>query len=218
MVFEEKKTLNFNASTFAFLISGTLVMLFTYLYFRSNNLDTLFRLNAPQGQSLYVISKLMALGVYVLMWWQIMLGLFKKLHTRHHIVLGICTLFLVVTHVISFISAVSLRQDNLAVGLLLPDFTSGYYKSGISLGVIALLCIVVAVISGALRDKLPKYWRFGHGLVYVTFALASVHGLMIGSEIGVNTYLIYAAVFSLCLALLVIKSNVLKSVRDDFDD
>ena len=201
-MFDDNKTLKINAAIIVLLMSVTLVMLFTFLYSRSNNLDSFFRLNAPQGQTLYVLSKLTALGVYLLLWWQIMLGIFKSLNTRYHIILGVSVLLLVILHVALFVSAASARQGELAIGMLLPDFTSGYYQSGLSFGVIALLCIVIVAIFGVLKNRLPKHWKFGHGLVYVTFALVSIHGSMIGSEISSSSfsYFVYGAVSSLIAA------------------
>ena len=86
--------------------------------------------------------------------------------------------------------------------MLLPDFTRGYYQSGISFGIIALLLIIIASISGAVRNKVAKYWKLGHGLVYITFTLATIHGVMIGSEMNTKlfTYLVYVGALSLIIA------------------
>jgi DMSO/TMAO reductase YedYZ heme-binding membrane subunit len=186
------------------LFGVTLVLLATYLYFLSNGLNEITRPYAPPGQTLYVLSKVTALLVYVLMWWQIMLGIFKKINTNHHIVFGTGIFILIISHATFFITAVSIRQEQLVLGVLLPSFTAGYYKSGLSLGVIALLFIFIATLSGTLRNRFSKYWKFGHGLVYLTFAVATIHGLMIGSDVssGIFSYIVYGAMFSLVIALI----------------
>lgn len=186
------------------LIGVTLVALMTYLYFLSNGFNELARPSAPPGQSLYVLSKATALLVYVLMWWQIMLGIFKRVNTKYHVVLGSSLFILIILHATLFIAAVSIRQGELHLGILFPNFTTGYYKSGLSLGVIALFCICIATLSGILRNRFGKFWKYGHNLVYLTFALATIHGFMIGSDVssGIFSYVVYGAMLSIIIALI----------------
>ena len=191
-----------NKNTVSPLLGIPLIALAAYLYFLNNGLNEITRPYAPPGQSLYVLSKVAAILVYLLMWWQIMLGLFKKINTTHHIVFGTGIFILITSHATLFIAAVSIRQEQLVLGMLLPDFTAGYYKSGLSLGVIALFFIFMVTFTGFLRKKLKNVWKVGHSLVYITFTLASVHGLMIGSDVnsGVLTYIVYGAALSLIFA------------------
>ena len=101
-----------------------------------------------------------------------------------------------------FILAISIRQEEINLGMLLPNFTNDYYKSGLSFGVMALFFIFIATFTGIFRKKIQGFWKVGHSLVYMTFVLATVHGLMIGSDVnsGVLSYIIYGAVFSLTFA------------------
>lgn len=181
------------------LTGVTFIAFVMYLFLLNGSFNALARPYAPPGQTLYVLSKAAAIFVYLLMWWQIMLGVTKSINTKHHTILGISVLVLILSHIILFISAVSIRQGALSLGMLLPDFTTGYYASGISLGVLALFLILVASVSGVLRKKVPKHWKIGHNLVYITFTLATLHGLMIGSDVnsGMFSYIIYGAIFSL---------------------
>lgn len=181
-----------------------MIVFATYLLLSNGSIQELARPYSPPGQFLYVLSKIIATCVYLLMWWQIMLGILNKVNTKHHVLLGIGVFFLIIAHVVLFISAVSIRQEELSVAILLPSFSSGYYKSGLSFGVIALVFIFIATVSGLFRKKFQKYWRVGHGFVYLTFVLATVHGLMIGSDVnsGIYPYIFYGAVLSLLFAYI----------------
>ncbi len=175
-----------------------------YLLLSTGNFSELSRLYAPPGQALYVYSKVVAIFVYILMWWQIMVSILKKVDTKQHIFLGISILGLTLAHVFLFISAISIRQEEINLGMLLPNFTNDYYKSGLSFGVMALFFIFIATFTGIFRKKIQGFWKVGHSLVYMTFVLATVHGLMIGSDVnsGVLSYIIYGAVFSLTFATI----------------
>ncbi|HFD31674.1 MAG TPA: hypothetical protein ENJ28_03010 [Gammaproteobacteria bacterium] len=202
-------------NTIAPLLGASLLFITTALLLSGGNFTELTRTYAPAGQTSYLFSKIMAIFVYVLMWWQIMLGLVNKVNTKHHILLGLSVFSLILMHVLLFISAVSIRQGELKLGMLLPDFTSDYYKSGLSFGVMALFFIVIATFTGVFRKKLQSFWKLGHSLVYITFALATTHGLMIGSDVNsaVFSYIVYGSVFSLILAFVYKKRKRLNPVR-----
>jgi len=185
------------------ILGASLLFIATGLLLSGSNFSELSRAYAPPGQTLYLLSKITAIFVYVLMWWQIMLGILKKISTRHHILLGLSVFSLIFMHAALFISAVSIRQDELSLGMLLPNFTSDYYRSGLSFGVMALFFILIATVTGAFRNKLQNTWKVGHNLVYLTFILATIHGLMIGSDVnsGLFPYIFYGAILSLIVAL-----------------
>jgi len=181
------------------IISVVLIVLVSYLLYLSNGLSEIVRPYAPPGQTLYVLSKAIAIFVYILMWCQIMLGITKKVNIKYHMIFGIIVFVLILSHVFLFISAVSFRQGELSLGMLLPSFSVGYYKSGLSLGVLSLFLIFVAIVSGVMKKKFYMSWKIGHSLVYLTFAVVTVHGLMIGSDFSSKffTYIVYGAVLSL---------------------
>jgi len=190
-------------------LMGASILVISIALLLGGDFSDLSRTRAPSGQGLYLFSKITHIFVYILMWWQIMMGLVKKVSTKHHILLGIGVFTLILTHVISFISAVSIRQGELNVSMLLPDFTSDYYKSGLSFGVMALFLIFIATFTGVTRKTFQNSWKVGHSLVYIAFATATVHGLMIGSHItsGMLSYIIYGAVLSLIFAFVYKKTG-----------
>lgn len=193
------------------ILGVSLLLVITGLFISNGHLTEMSRSYAPPGQTLYLLSKITAIFVYLLIWFQIMVGIISKVNKQLHIMLGIAVFSLITIHVILFISAVSIRQDELSLGILLPNFSSNYYKSGMSYGVMALFFIVIASLAGIFRKKFQNHWKMGHGFVYVTFSLASVHGLMIGSDInsGRLPYFIYGAVVSLMLAFVYKKRKYL---------
>lgn len=204
MVPDVKKSIFVKINIIITLMGATVVMLLTYLYLKSNGLIEMMRPYAPPGQALYVLSKATALLVYILMWWQIMLGIFKSLNTKRHIMLGMSLLFLIMAHISLFIGAVSTRQEKLNLDILLPSFSHGYYKTGLSLGVVAFIFILIASTAGIFRQQMHKLWKFGHGLVYLTFVFATIHGLMIGSDMSSRLfyYVVYGAMATLLIAFI----------------
>jgi len=197
------------------LLGVSLLFIMTSLLLSGGDFFALSRTNAPPGQTLYLLSKITAVFVYILMWWQIMLGMAAKVNTQHHILLGVSVFILILMHVLLFISAASIRQDELNLSMLLPNFISGYYNRGLSFGVMALFFIVIATFAGIFRNRLQPFWKVGHSFVYITFTLATVHGLMIGSDInaGVFPYIIYGAVLSLLVAFANKKRKYLRINR-----
>jgi len=103
-------------------------------------------------------------------------------------------------HASIFISAASLRQDSLAVHLLVPDF-SGFYQTALSLGVIALFAIIIAVALAAARKYVKNIWLYGHRLVILAFGLASVHAILIGSEAGAGVFMYLVLFFILSISV-----------------
>ena len=187
-----------------YTLTGVSLMMFMTYLLLGESFSEFLRPYAPPGQTLYVLSKATALFVYILMWWQIMLGMFKKVNKKYHIILGTSLFILIFIHVFLFVIAVSIRQGELHLTMLVPDFSAGYYNNGLSMGVLAFCMIIVAVITAALRKQFRKVWKFGHALVYLAFALATVHGLMIGSNVNADlfSYVVYGAAFSLIFAFM----------------
>lgn len=189
-----------------------LVMLF--LINANSGFYNVFRADAPDGQFLYLLSKTLGLTALFLLWWQLFstllssTGLLNKARLTiikagktTHIVFGSLLAIMIISHAGLFISAVSLRQDLLAIHLLVPDF-SGYYHLGLSFGVIALFVILLGVALAAVRRHLHVLWGYAHRLVLPGFALAALHAVMIGSEAGSGIILFLLVFFVLSLALI----------------
>lgn len=146
------------------------------------------------GQVHYVLAKLLALYSIVLMWAQAMLGLLRgpllagswlPLNAQGwaglHRGLGLVTVAAVLGHVVLFVTATSLRNNEFAWDLLLPS-THGYYRKMVSLGAVALWLMLLAVVVQLFRLQSVVLRRWSHRLVLPALALVLVHSLTIGSE------------------------------------
>lgn len=145
----------------------------------------------PEGQVLYLLSKLFGLYAFVCMWAQIMYGLLGSdgratLRVDHghsfHKKLGTLVLGTVLVHLTLFLAAVSTRTHHFAVNYITPSFADGYYRSIITLGIFALILMAVAVGCAAARKRMPRIWIAGHRLTVLAFTLGFAHGISIGSE------------------------------------
>jgi len=171
----------------------------------------------PSGQLLYIFSKLTGLLALVMIGVQIVLALLHKASNQKrfpgitlatHKRLGIATFSCVLLHVVFIIGAFWFRQDKFPAAALIPDFSNGFYKSRLSLGVIAFYLLCIGVLAG-LKSRRAKFrWRIIHYSAWpVTVVLAYWHSLAIGSESRSSAVLITlwsiaaAVVFALCLRI-----------------
>lgn len=185
-----------------------LVPLGLWLYTTGNPLFY-FVEETPPGQGLYVISKGLALIALSLFWFQCVAALTKstpnisgffRLSLRAHRLLGSILLALILIHVLLFFAAVSLRSGHLAFGVVVPKFDEGFYNFYVSLGVFALILLVVAVTAGILRARYRNVlttWL--HRLWFVAFGLVFLHGVNIGTEtrMGIMLYVYYFILVSI---------------------
>ncbi len=203
-------------NTVFMLLTLTFALVAAFFFISSGDIAHVFRTSAPDGQFLYLLSKSLGLTALCLFWWQSFSSLifssdvfnrtrFSKLKAGRstHIAFGILLALLIISHASIFISAVSLRQDSLAVYLLIPDF-SGFYQTALSLGVVALFAIIIAVVLAATRKHLKNVWLYGHRFVLLAFGLAAIHAILIGSEVGdgILKYLILFFILSIIVAFL----------------
>ena len=184
------------SNNFYFLIPAILIIVPAVALISVNHgLMGFLRDSAPGGQMLYLLSKICGLCAFTLLFLQVLITIFRKtkmslsfLETGNafHIALGVIIFLVVLLHGSLFVSAVSLRSGHLALHLLLPDLTNGYYARGVSLGVISLYLIVISVIFGYTSRKLKSrsgVFARGHLLVYLLAITVLIHARMIGSEI-----------------------------------
>jgi len=170
------------------------------------------RYGAPAGQIWYVFSKLLGLYGALLLWYQALSVLLKE--TRYaialprwtflrHRILGSLTLLAIMSHMICFIVAVSLRKETIAWELLLPDFRD-FYHTAITVGLCGFFMALLAVFAAILRKRWPDTWKMMHRGLLVVVALGLVHGFLIGTDTRYGLYgLFYCALMvTLCLALL----------------
>jgi DMSO/TMAO reductase YedYZ heme-binding membrane subunit len=87
--------------------------------------------------------------------------------------------------------------------LLAVPWTSGYRPFAVTLGFLAMVSLLLAAASGALRRHLPG-WRTLHAAAYLTFALSVAHGVLAGTDShSAGALVVYgAALFAVTLTLL----------------
>jgi DMSO/TMAO reductase YedYZ heme-binding membrane subunit len=178
------------------------------------------RYEVPSGQAAYFAAKVFGLYALAALWLQALLGLTGPAASewlglrepaRLHRFLGALAAALVVAHVVSFVSAASLREGQFAYKLLWPTF-HGFYRSVLSLGAIALICIVVAVASVLAWRRAPRARRWLHRLAMVAFALVLVHSYLVGSETRVGMMpLLYGAM--ICSVMAGVALRAARSAR-----
>lgn len=155
----------------------------------------------PPGQSLYVVAKFAGLLALSAFWVQCLLGLARRtpvlrgippVSMRFHRWLGYATLILVLAHVGLFFVAASMRAGTPAWNLLWPNFGHGYYNACVSLGLIALWCLLLAAYAGWRTSRGQQGWKMVHMLWFVVFALVFLHAYAIGSEsrVGAMRYVL----------------------------
>lgn len=172
-----------------------------------------FTHQAPPGQALYVISKLLGLLALALIWVQLMAALARfapvlrgvaQPGRRTHVLLGLAAFGCVIAHLALFIAASTMRTNHLALALLLPKFDSGYYSSLVSVGVMAFWLLCVVMLAGWRRMRGYARWRMPHYAAAGAFALAFVHGFSVGSETGFGPMAYVYAFFAFSLLAAVI--------------
>jgi methionine sulfoxide reductase heme-binding subunit len=127
-------------------------------------------------------------------------GLPARLYALHR-ALGITAILAVAVHL------TSLWLDTFVqfswVQLLLAPWTASYRPFAITFGFLAMISLLAAASSGALRTVVPG-WRTVHLLAYATFALGLVHGILAGSDSGSPLAIVFyvVALFAVVLTLL----------------
>lgn len=158
-----------------------------------------FRYGAPPGQIWYVFSKLFGLYGVLLLWYQAASTLLKNTPYAsvfprwtflQHRFLGSFTLMAITLHIACFVTAVSLRKETLALGLLLPDFRD-FFHTAITIGLFGFFIALGAMVAAMLRQRLPRVWRGLHRSMVLVVVLGLVHGYLIGTETRYGWYEIF---------------------------
>jgi predicted ferric reductase len=179
----------------------------------TGDLSLYFRYQVPDGQILYLVSKLSGLYAIILLWLQLLQGLLSACghqflnqtgDPRFHRYFGLWVVCLFITHIATFIAAVSLRNGYFTVELLWPHFFGPYYPAVISLGLIAAYLLLMAVVIAIFGKRLPqKLWIWGHRLSWLAFFLVFLHSYLIGSEtrVGLMEYLYYFMIIATVITI-----------------
>lgn len=166
----------------------------------------------PPGQALYVMAKLAGLMAFCLMWLQAMMALargagvlkgFPVATAAGHRKLGLATLVVVLLHVGLFITAASLRKKELAIELLLPNFSHGHYFLFVGLGAIAFWLLLLSAFAGWRTSLGNSRWKVVHMIWPLAFGLIFVHAYAIGTEsrYGFMRYFSVFIAVSVCIAI-----------------
>ena len=85
--------------------------------------------------------------------------------------------------------------------ILVPNFSSWrtFWTMG---GCTALVLVALAVIAALLMRRMPRFWRWGHSLIYPAMLLAGIHGLRMGRDLNNPLLAVFLGVL-LVLALAV---------------
>ncbi len=99
----------------------------------------------------------------------------KRPFTIIHHPLAFTGTLLIVTHPI----LVALQFNNNRI--LIPNFTS-WRAFWTMAGCPALILFFLAIIAALLMRRIPRYWRWGHWLMYPAVLMAGIHGLRMGQD------------------------------------
>ena len=186
------------------------ILPFALWHFTSDVLSYV-RYGAPTGQIGYVFSKLFGLYAVLLLWYQAVSTLLKNTAYAsalpqwtflRHRTLGSLTLLTIILHIVCFVTAVSLRKETIAWGLLLPDFKD-FYHTAITVGLFGFVISLVAMAAALLRRRFPMVWQTIHRAMVLVVLLGLVHGYLIGTETRYGLYEIFYCTLILTLLLAI---------------
>lgn len=144
----------------------------------------------PPGQRAYVLSKLFGLLGIVWLWLQALFatarfvpGLrFLPAPARDtHRLLGMGTVVVILAHIALYVSAVTLRGDKLASGVLVPSFSGSYFEQQVAWGILAAGLLLLVAAAGALRARM-RVAAWLHRAWIAAFALGFLHSISLGTE------------------------------------
>ena len=155
-----------------------------------------------------LIQRFLGLTIYILLFWQIMLGAYMQKWTeklggwvlRFHITEGVLIYLLILLHPLMF--AFFRYFSGLGLDPIFVYFGYCLYCSTIldfyyTLGRVALLLITVGVLAGLFRTSTPFMrvnWRKFHVVNYVVFLIAGIHGLSLGTDFRTMPFFAFAIV------------------------
>lgn len=175
-----------------------------------------FSNSVPDGQLLYVLSKLTGLYAFFFLMIQILVSLSSRYQviplpwiSKLHKIGGSFVFLLSFLHLLLFFSAVSLRQEQLALGLLVPNL-SDFYHTQLTFGLIGLWLLLLVVVTGLIRTiRKSQYAPMIHRVCLFSTVLIYLHVLAIGSEsqsnMGLALYINLGLLFIVLLYMVYVK-------------
>lgn len=158
-------------------------------YRQTGDLAIYFSEHVPEGQFIYVLSKLAGMYALLFIVWQVIASLATRCNlVRHrwqgsvHRWFGVLVVALSLTHFMLFTAALSIRQGYFAWGLFVPDF-SDYYRTHLSLGLIGLWAMFAVLIAGVVHWRRNNVRaRLIHRGYWVSITFIYFHALAVGTE------------------------------------
>jgi predicted ferric reductase len=151
---------------------------------------------AADNPTLWYVTRAAGISAYILLASTVVLGLLRAIlrsaKTRNatalwlvdeaHQFAALLAVAFVVVHLVALafdpVLPFTLRN------LFLP-FDEPYRATATALGVLGLYALGVVALSSWLRRALPyRFWRWLHGISFITFALVTLHGILAGSDSG----------------------------------
>jgi predicted ferric reductase len=180
-------------------------------YRQTGDIGFYFSEGVPDGQLLYVLSKLAGLYALLFIAMQIIAALLGYLGNplrlwqgRSHRLIGIVIICLAVAHMTLFFAAVSIRQDAPALGMFLPSFED-YYHTRLAFGLFALWLLFIVMVAGIMRFRgKAALARWMHKLYWVAIVLIYLHALAVGTEAQTSAGLLFYGLLGLLMASLFI--------------
>lgn len=188
-------------------------------YRQTGDLSIYLSNDIPDGQFLYVLSKLIGMYAFLCINWLLIVSLLEKTNLNQyfwlslpHKILGVVAVALTITHFLLFLFAVYLRQGYFAWDLFLPDFHD-YFHTNLSLGLFGLWLLLVVLFSGVFRAIFSKTaFRFLHSIYWIVIVLAYLHSFSIGTEVQSKWGVIFFG--SLGVVTLALLMNLLISQQN----
>jgi len=163
----------------------------------------------PPGQGYYVFSKLCGLFALTLINVQVILVLLVALGSvqikRMHAYLGVTIVTLSLLHYMLFVTAVSIRQGDLASGLFTFRFND-FYHTYLSVGLASFILLIVVALGGVLRSKLSsQFSTVIHRFYFFVIIGVYLHSFSVGSEIQGRFAGAFFSIFGCIICALLLK-------------
>lgn len=193
-------------------------------YGQTGDLSVYFSESTPDGQFLYVLSKLVGMYALLCIAWQIIASLLTRLGMAQsywqdvtHRLFGTFAVVLALVHLLLFFTAVSIRQDSLALGMFLPNFKD-FYHTHLTFGLVGLWILFAVLVAGLIRfRKNSSRSRLLHKGYWVSITLIYFHALAVGTESQSKAGLAFYTILGILMLLLFVAWLISQSrIRLDY--
>lgn len=189
--------------------------------------------DTPPGQWAYILSKwlgLWGLSLLIAQFLSLLISVVDRSARSHfagsqtHKVFSLLLVFTALAHIAFFMLGAGLRQQHIDWQVLLPVFSHGHYRSMLSLGVVALLSLVMIVSTGIaigrsysqiLNGRWRNLLRQVHRMMSLVLIVATVyHSFSTGSETRSPSVLLILLLLILTVMICLVQTHKRASVND----